>query len=193
MGKDNPVMYICRSINDSRSVIHVGAVGTNPRKQLQRHKRYKEATPHIIGFDYDRKLVNSAKRSGFAEIFVADATNRKQMKNIINKYDTFRHVIATEVIEHIGNLTLFLDNMYLLLADNGSLYITTPDVTSVSAQAVLRGETYPDGRPKMKVNPDHICWFDIQTLTTLLKRSNLKITKSTTLRNTLYVRAKRDG
>jgi 2-polyprenyl-3-methyl-5-hydroxy-6-metoxy-1,4-benzoquinol methylase len=193
MGKDNPVMYICRSIRGSHSVIHVGAVGTNPRKRLIRHKRYKEVAPHIIGFDYDVSLVRDAKKAGFGEIFVADATDRKQIKNIVDEHGTFRHVIATEVIEHIGNLSLFLDNMYLLLADNGSLYLTTPDVASEGTQAFFRGETYPDGRPKMKINPDHICWFCKTTLRTLLERSNLKMTKATTLRNTLYVRVKKDG
>lgn len=187
MSKDNPVMYICRSIIGSRSVIHVGAVGTNPRKRLIRHKRYKEAAPHIIGFDYDVGLVRDARKAGFREIFVADATDRKQIKNIIKEHGKFRHVIATEVIEHIGNLSLFLDNMYELLDDKGALYLTTPDVASEGIQAMFRGEK------KIKVNPDHICWFDRGTLTTLLKRSKLKPTKIMTLRNTLYVRVKKDG
>lgn len=192
MGKDNPVMFICRSIEGSRSVIHVGAVGTNPRKQLVRHKRYKGVAPHIIGFDYDAKLVREAKKAGYNEIFVADATDKKHIKKIVNEHGTFQHVIATEVIEHIGNLSLFLDNMYRLLADNGSLYLTTPDVASEGMRKFLDGKTYPDGRPVAKINPDHICWFCETTLRALLKRSNLKITKATTLKRTLYVRVKKD-
>jgi hypothetical protein len=32
-----------------------------------------------------------------------------------------------------------------------------------------------EGNGETKVNPDHICFFDIKTLRSLLRRSNLKI------------------
>ncbi len=185
MGADNPVMYICRAIKQNNSVIHVGAVGTNPRKQLVRHKKYKKAAGKIIGFDYDKKLVANAKKDGCGEIFVADVTDNEQMSQIIKNHGVFKHVIATEVIEHVGNLTLMLDNIYRLMHKEGTLYLTTPNVASPGIQNMF------SGRKKLKVNPDHICWFEIVTLTELLKRSKLKPRKTMDLRRTLYMEAEK--
>jgi 2-polyprenyl-3-methyl-5-hydroxy-6-metoxy-1,4-benzoquinol methylase len=144
----------------SGKVIHVGAVGTSD-KQLKRHSMFKSVAKNIVGFDHDEKLVKVAKKKGFSEIFLADVTNSKNVDNIIKKFGQFDHVVMTEVIEHIGNLTSAFNNIHRLMNENGKLYISTPNLIRA--------------KKGVQPNPDHICWFCEFTVTTLLRRSHLKV------------------
>ena len=66
-------------------------------------------------------------------------------------------------------MSLLLDHVRMLMADNGTLYLTTNNVRSLTWQAMW------DGTAAHLENDDHICWFDINTLKVLLKRSKLRI------------------
>lgn len=154
--------YIRKSVVEGKT-IHVGAVGTSRRKRLVRHKFYKKHAKFIVGFDYNSERVKIAHEEGCLEIFKADVTNSEDISEIIENYGTFDNVIMTEVIEHVGNLTLALDNVRRLMSDNSKLFISTPDIS----RALL----------KRSVNSDHICWFCEVTMRELLRRSRLKITE----------------
>jgi 2-polyprenyl-3-methyl-5-hydroxy-6-metoxy-1,4-benzoquinol methylase len=161
----------------SAKTIHVGAVGISKRKRLVRHRAYTKATGQMIGFDYDPKKVAVAHSGGFDEIFVADVTSKDDIDWIIKKHGQFPHVIMTEVIEHIGNLSLALDGVNRLMTKKGRLYITTPNAENINKIK--------------KVSPDHICWFCKQTLGTLLGRSGLEIVETYEHKNTLFVIAEK--
>ena len=44
-------------------------------------------------------------------------------------------------------------------------------------------------RNKIKINPDHVCWYDITTLEILLSRSNFKVVETFYHKNQLDVEA----
>ena len=152
----------------NKRVLHIGAIGSEGSKKLmKRHNMYKNAAAKIFGIDVNRKLVNKVREEGNVEIAFSDITNNKHVDNVIKNIGTFDHIVMTEVIEHIGNLTLCCDNLYRLLNKGGELYISTPN--ALSAKWFSKQYNNRDN------NPDHICWFDKNTITELLRRSNLKV------------------
>lgn len=81
--------------------------------------------------------------------------------NLNKKFDV---IIAGDIIEHLDNTGLFLDNMYCHLKDNGLLLITTPNAKSL-AYLFFKG------------NPQHTCWYCQHTLRQALERHKFKIEK----------------
>lgn len=70
--------------------------------------------------------------------------------------ETFDIVTAGDVIEHVSNQGLFLDNIRRHLVNNGKLVITTPNAKWITVC--------------LKPNVTHTLWHDIYTLMTLLDR-----------------------
>jgi len=161
------VIDIQKRIKGQR-VLDIGCLATNKHNILLRHKEYRKYTKEMIGVDYNKKFLEICKNRDEKNLYFLDITDNTQTNIFITKFGTFDHIIATDIIEHIGNLTLFLDNVYKLLNKNGSFYITTPNVTCPD----LWCRTL-DNKGDTKSNPDHICFFDVRTLTSLLNRSKL--------------------
>lgn len=74
----------------------------------------------------------------------------------------FDLIIAGEIIEHLSNPGIFLDNMKKHLKNDGQLLITTPNAKSF-AYLFFKG------------NSEHTCWYCRNTLNQLLKRHGFKI------------------
>jgi len=73
----------------------------------------------------------------------------------------FEVVVAGDVIEHVSNQGLFLDNIAHHLEPDGELILTTPNAKWLTVF--------------FKPNATHTLWHDIYTLQTLLKRHKLSI------------------
>ena len=76
---------------------------------------------------------------------------------------TFDVVVAGDVIEHVYNQGLFLNNIHKHLNDEGKLIITTPNA---KWPTVI-----------LKPNPTHTLWHDRFTLEYILKEHGFKIDK----------------
>jgi 2-polyprenyl-3-methyl-5-hydroxy-6-metoxy-1,4-benzoquinol methylase len=161
------VEEISKRIKGKR-VLDVGCCASTSKNLLKRHFVYKKAAGEIVGVDYNKVLIQEAKERFNYNIEYCDLTNRTDVENIVNKFGKFDIVICTDVIEHIGNLTNFLENLKLFLNKSGVIHITTPNMRSSRwLNMFING--------KIKINKDHVCWFDVFTLSNLLKRSGLKI------------------
>jgi len=158
---------INKRIKDQR-VLDIGCCASTSKNLLKRHRLYEQSAKEIIGIDYNKELIKEANDKLGYKIYYCDLTNTEDVKGIIKKFGCFKNIICTDVIEHVSNLGLFLENIKLMLEDNGSLYLTTPNMRSPRWMQMCITDTY-------KVNADHICWFDIFTLNNLLKRADLKI------------------
>ncbi len=154
-----------------KRVLDIGCCASTSQNLLKRHMLYERSAKEIIGIDCNKDLIEEAKtRLGYT-IYYCDLTNQSDVENIIEQFGRFDTIICTDVIEHISNLGIFLDNIKLMLNDNGALYLTTPNMRSPRWMDMCINNKY-------KVNKDHICWFDIFTLGNLLKRVNLVITET---------------
>lgn len=168
----NYIDHIVESINGSESVLDIGTVGKSlNRGNLKRFDAFRKASKNIIGIDNRRERVEFARHIGYKEIFLSDITNEDDVINILRKHGTFNHIILTDVVEHIGNLTVAFDNIYRLMNGSSLLYISTPNVASSffhNRFREIREKTF-----ELKPEQDHVCWFCENTLTTLLERSSL--------------------
>lgn len=74
---------------------------------------------------------------------------------------TFDVVIAGDVIEHVSNQGLFLQNIVRHLRDDGVLIITTPNAKWPTVF--------------LRPHPDHVLWHDRSTLTGAIRRHGLEV------------------
>lgn len=175
-GTPKGFMNIILKAIKNQKCIHVGSCGRGAK--LKRHPHFKKAAPKIIGFDINEKDVEIANELGYTEIFHADATNPKDMEEIVEKYGTFPHVLMPEVIEHVPNVGLLLEGCKILMGKKGKLYITTPNVWRCDEE--------------LRINNDHVCWYCKRTLGTLIRRHNMYIEEMHELGKTLCVIARRN-
>jgi 2-polyprenyl-3-methyl-5-hydroxy-6-metoxy-1,4-benzoquinol methylase len=166
------IQHIVENIKGSKSVIDIGIIGTGTgRKNIKRHDAFAKAAKNIVATDNKKKLIDFAKSIGYNKILLSDITSEGDVDDLLRRYGTFDHIIFTDVIEHIGNLTTALDNIYRLMNKKSRLYISTPNAASsffhkrFKHRRKINYQLKPDG--------DTICWFCENTLIVLLKRSNL--------------------
>ena len=90
----------------------------------------------------------------------------------------FSCIIAGEVIEHLDNIGLFLDNCKRHLSPGGKLIITTPNSLSIEriVRHIFTGKVKQDSFLKANIN-EHTCYFTFEVLERLLYRHGFKISK----------------
>jgi 2-polyprenyl-3-methyl-5-hydroxy-6-metoxy-1,4-benzoquinol methylase len=146
------------------------------------HGRAAKVAKKIIGLDKNEKGVELLKSRGY------DA----RIQNVEEKFDLkekFDVILIEEVLEHLNNVGICMENIRNHLKSNGILIITTPNAHSASffLQRLFRDEI-----SGVSIT-DHTLWYDKNTLSTLLKRYNFQIKEMWTvqplpIKNTLKSR-----
>ena len=131
--------------------------------------QYKDLTKSLVGVDINKEGIRKASRS-VKNIYYLDISKIDYaIHKFVGKFGQFDTVVMTDVIEHIANLGNCLINIQFLLKDDGELIISTPNIASKfwkSADQIKKSAEH---------NHEHICWFDIGTLTNLLGRYGFHI------------------
>jgi len=145
-----------------KKVLDVGCVGHTvpPGHPLWLHKRIAEVAGHVLGIDIEAEKVKELRKQGY-NVIVADALNR----DLGEKFDV---IVAGQIIEHLDNPGIFLENMKKHLLDNGILIITTDN-----AHGAMFIKDYLLKRPN--INPQHCMFFSRETITELLRRHDFEI------------------
>jgi SAM-dependent methyltransferase len=127
------------------------------------HGRLRERFPDVVGIDISRENVESLRKAGFTNLSVQSAESFE----LQDKFDT---VIAGELIEHLANPGMFLQQAQRHLKDGGAVVLTTPNPFSVAyfLYAFLKF-------PRTCQNLEHTCWFCPRTMTELAKRAGFKV------------------
>ena len=172
-----PLKYVC--VDDwvagqarDRSVLHLGCAGEylaqSPGACL--HGRIVKAARCVWGVEIDAARLSQVQRwfpedhDGRVRYLVGDVT-RLQDLSINQSFDV---ILAGSIIEHLANPGDMLDGIARLCGADTTVIITTPNVFGLLQflhVALRRGE---------RVNPQHSCWFSIQTLTELCSRYRLE-------------------
>src|SRR5688500_18786373 len=87
-------------------------------------KKIKELGNQVIGIDISQKAVTKAKKV-LNDAVVVDLNNQK----LPFKDQDFDYIIASEVIEHLFDGGSFLHEIHRVLKSNGTLIITTPNIS----------------------------------------------------------------
>lgn len=151
-----------------KSVLHLGCAGDatlegGPESSL--HVRVSKIARCLWGIELNQSSLNQVKawlpeRSDEICYFAGNVENLSDL-NIQRKFDV---ILAGSIIEHVSNPGLMLAGIYDLIEPNGLLLISTPHTWGVLQflrVALRRTEA---------VNPEHVCWYSVPTLTELVSR-----------------------
>lgn len=149
----------------NKEVLNVGCVGTASYEFLQ--KEISKIAKNVIGVDIDKKGLEKLKKMGYNVIY-GDVQNPSF--NLRKKFDV---IVAGEIIEHLENAGIFLENMRKHLKNDKLLLLTTPNAREISYHLKRIFGRIKDEKEFM--DKTHVCMYSKQTITQLLERYNFKI------------------
>jgi 2-polyprenyl-3-methyl-5-hydroxy-6-metoxy-1,4-benzoquinol methylase len=127
------------------------------------HYRLSKEYPNLLGLEYSPENVEAMKLAGFENVLCGDA----QGFDLDRKFNT---IVAGELIEHLANPGLFLEQCLRHLGTDGSLIITTPYVFSI-AFALYAWLKYP----KTCSNDEHQMWYCPTTLQQIAESNGFRV------------------
>lgn len=158
-------------ISKNKSVLHVGFVDypiTDASKNM--HLMIDKVCKSMVGVDPNYETYASVKPQ----------LKNQEMYGSLDQVSSqhFDIVIVPEVIEHVGNVQAFLEELGSL--SFGRMYISAPNAFELKGNGRFNSVT---GIWTENVHPDHNCWFSPYTL-------NNTVTKYTDLRNVSILKLK---
>jgi len=153
-----------------KDVLDIGCVehslNNKNKERIWVHDFLKRNCRTLTGIDILKKDVQILRKEGY-EVCVMNAETFSFKKK-------FEIIFAGELIEHLSNPGLFLQQCKKHLEKKGILILTTPNAFNFYRLVLsfLRGNNNPP------VNNEHVCWYSPKVLKTLLERYNLEIFKT---------------
>ncbi|OGC89008.1 MAG: hypothetical protein A2142_07130 [candidate division Zixibacteria bacterium RBG_16_48_11] len=125
------------------------------------HRGIKEVAREVIGLDNAQEEVRRLNQKGY-NIVLGDVEN-------FNLKRRFEVVVCGELIEHVNNPGLLLQNVKRHLLEHGTLIITTPNCDSLTwlPYVIIKG--------MIPCNPTHVLWHNRQTLLELCRRYGFEV------------------
>jgi SAM-dependent methyltransferase len=122
------------------------------------HGVLRKRFPTLVGIDLNEEIVRMMRENGDENVFVGSA----ETYQLERKFDT---IVAGELIEHLSNPGLFLENCRNHLKPKGRLVLSTPYAFSLLyiLYSFLKF-------PKTCQNDEHVMWFCPRTLIELASR-----------------------
>jgi len=122
------------------------------------HQHLSQKFARVVGIDISEENLEKMRALGYKNLYRMDA----ESFSLEEKFDT---IVAGELIEHLSNPGLFLNQARSHLNPGGRLIVTTPYVFS------LLYVLYSNLKfPKTCENPEHTNWLCIETMRRLSKR-----------------------
>lgn len=142
-----------------RSVLDCGCSGEDEEKEII-HSRISALSRRCVGVEIDKTKAMEMQEKGF-DVRHGDVHS-------INLGEKFEVVYAGELLEHLQNPGLFLENMKRHLNENGVLVVTTPNFyfSSMLLRLLFKRD--------IQINSGHVCWFDVKTLNNMLERNGFQ-------------------
>lgn len=153
---DNRVRAVLDRIPPNKTILDIGAT-QNP----EIHEALARMSKRAVAIDFNKQGIERFKKKGL-EAYMMNAEG-------IKLTGTFDYIIAGELIEHLSNPGLFLDGLAKHLKKNGTIILTTPNISSLLLYTlVVACDKTQD--------PTHTFYFDKKNLDVLVSRHRLKIT-----------------
>jgi 2-polyprenyl-3-methyl-5-hydroxy-6-metoxy-1,4-benzoquinol methylase len=152
----------------NKEVLDLGCVDVGKRKLKQKsdiwiHDFIRKNAKYCLGVDANKKGVSYLQKKGYNIIH-----GNVEKLSLNKKFDV---VFAGELIEHLNSPGLFLNSVKRHLKKDGYFILTTPNpfYFMYTVRIVFGAD--------LKINPDHTCWFDPQTIKKLLKNHGFIVEK----------------
>lgn len=158
-----------------RSVLHVGCLDSPFTAEAidagrWLHENIRRRAERVVGVDIDEEGLEVAQRRGLGDdIVLADLSESEPLPHDI-ELSHWDVIVATEVVEHVGNLEAFLRGIRRVASADSRLLITTPNSFSLrhTAHVALKSEF---------VHPDHRYYFSDHTIRRALDASGWGVTE----------------
>ncbi len=125
------------------------------------HEFLRRCAKRVLGVDYLPDEVDRMKRQGCDVI----CANVEEM----DLDETFDVIVAGDIIEHLGNVSRFMERVRAHLRPGGMFLVTTPNpITYVRFLRVLL-------KARAGANREHTCWFTAKVLRQLAERCGLEL------------------
>lgn len=169
------------SLVRGKSVLDVGCVEHSAELEMQDtwlHKHLRNSSARIVGLDYEAEHVAELQRRGY-NIIAGDAMT-------VDLSERFDVVTAGEIIEHVENPGMLVQNLKRHLNPGGILVLSTPNV--FYPFHLIEALTM---NPAVRWNSEHVSWYDHFTLQNLLMRCGFRdvqgwyLTRSRKIRSVL--------
>jgi len=151
-----------------RSVLHIGAAGTNLDQHTMKSHRWLHGVlalyaQSLVAVDINQNACRLMNEAGYKAL----CANAEEF----SVGATFDIVAAPEILEHLSNPGLALNCFRKHLKPSGKLFVSVPNAYCFSNQfrwQMLGHEL---------VHPEHVCWYSKETVCHLLKRHGFKVEK----------------
>ena len=160
---DHSISFYCK-YSKGKTVLDVGCVNhdvNNYKSKYWVHKALCSVASDCVGMDIYEEGINFLKEKGY-NVFVGNA----ERFALDRKFDV---IVAGELIEHLGNVSKFIECAKVHLNPGGVLLLSTPNPWHW--RFILKGLFSCDVKP----NPEHVCWFCLPTLRKLLSQHNMVV------------------
>lgn len=155
--KEQEVISFCKGKN----VLDVGCVGQDKFFQSEGwlHKKIKLVANSLVGVDINLEWRDQFAENGYRLVGL------DELHTLNEKFDV---IVMGDVIEHVSNVSAFLDMYKPFLNENGKMLITTPNPFSIRQFFTVLLYGHPS------VNEEHTAWLDPITLSEIFRRNGLK-------------------
>ena len=153
--RESVILPLCRN----KEVLDIGCVGRAASYGHPEwlHGKICKVAASCLGIDIQHEKVKKLQEFGYKVVY-----GNAETVNLNKKFDV---VVASEVIEHLNNQGLFLQNMRKHLKDDGIMIITTPNCFSASRR--IGFYLLPQHG---KYDPDHTLVHNEGTLRVIARR-----------------------
>ena len=158
--------YLCEKAR-GKDVLHVGCADyplTLERMSSSQflHRRLTSSSRSCLGVDLSAEAIDAMKSAGMDNVVCADACALSE------RFEAeFDVIVAGEVIEHIPNPGIFMEQAAQCLRPGGSLVVTVPNAFNIlRLWGLLRGREI--------VHRDHCYYFSSKTLARLGELSGFR-------------------
>jgi len=143
----------------------IATTKNSTKKERWPFEKIKKIAKDIVGLDINKEQVEMLQKSGH-NVVLGNAEK-------VNLRQTFDVILAGELIEHLSNPGLFLENMKRHLNKEGVLIITTPNrFNSFEFFRTFIANKIPQYTKEIA---SHVFYFDINSLRALTERHNFQV------------------
>lgn len=131
------------------------------------HEKINSVASYLVGIDYLKDDVNVIRDKYGYDVYYADVTDIEDMRRVKDHINMSIDVIVCgELIEHVDNPGIMLENLKFFMDTDTILIITTPNPFSYHRMKLMMNGNYECEW----LNKEHVSWYSYQTLKQLLDR-----------------------
>ena len=156
--KNDKSLQILKKHVPNKKVLDVGCVGQADK--WTRHNYIADQKPSfLLGID-----ITVTEDMNQDNIEYCDITNKVDVNGISSAYGDFDIIVLYDMLEHVDNVGLAIDNLKYITNDYSKIFVSTPNAISDKWVNQMKQNN------RTNINPDHIHWFCYQTLEYLFRR-----------------------